>query len=167
MKITDVDVFQIHPRNQARNRGNFAFYGQVSKIAVYRGATDSGLVGYGETRGPVPPRSAVESVIGRDPFDFIGSNLNHGLVAALYDLMGKRLEVPAYKLMGQKRRDAVSLAAWTRPCSPHLGDVPAGRQRAEHRPGPAPRRGAAHRIPATRSRRWSSTRRTSCASRSG
>ena len=118
MKITDVDLFQIHPRNQARNRGNFAFYGQVSKIAVYRVATDSGLVGYGETRGPVPPRSAVEPVIGRDPFDFVGSNLNHGLVAALYDLMGKRLEVPAYKLMGQKRRDAVSLAAWTRPCSP-------------------------------------------------
>ena len=85
---------------------------------MYRVATDSGLVGYGVTRGPVPPRSAVEPVIGRDPFDFVGSNLNHGLAAALYDLMGKRLEVPAYKLMGKKRRDAVSLAAWTRPCSP-------------------------------------------------
>jgi hypothetical protein len=39
-------------------------------------------------------------------------------VGALYDIMGKYLEIPAYKLMGQKQRDAVSLAAWTRPCSP-------------------------------------------------
>ena len=37
---------------------------------------------------------------------------------ALYDVMGKYLELPAYRLMGQKCRDAVSLAAWTRPCSP-------------------------------------------------
>ena len=65
MKITDVDLFQIHPRNQARNRGNFPFYGQLSRIAVYRVATDCGLVGCGETRGPVPPRSEVESVEGK------------------------------------------------------------------------------------------------------
>jgi L-alanine-DL-glutamate epimerase-like enolase superfamily enzyme len=32
--------------------------------------------------------------------------------------MGKYLEVPAYKLMGQKVRDVVSVAAWTRPASP-------------------------------------------------
>ena len=46
MKITDV-IFQVHPRNQARNRGNFAFYGQLSRIAVYRVATDCVLVGNG------------------------------------------------------------------------------------------------------------------------
>jgi L-alanine-DL-glutamate epimerase-like enolase superfamily enzyme len=118
MKITDVDLIQIYPKNQSRNRNNYAFYGQLSQITVYRVTTDSGLVGYGETRGPMPPRSSVDAVIGRAPFDYIDSNLNHGLVAALYDVMGKYLEVPAYKLMGQKRRDAVSLAAWTRPCSP-------------------------------------------------
>ena len=87
-------------------------------ITIYRVATDSGLIGYGETRGPVPPRADVDPVIGRDPFDFIGSEMNHGLIAAVYDIMGKHLEIPAYKLMGPKRRDAVSLAAWTRPCSP-------------------------------------------------
>ena len=118
MKITDVDLVQIYPKNQSRNRNNYAFYGQLSHIVVYRVTTDSGIVGYGETRGVMPPRSDVEGVIGRDPFDYIGSDLNHGLVAALYDAMGKHLEVPAYKLMGQKQRDAVSLAAWTRPCSP-------------------------------------------------
>ena len=37
-----------------------------------------------------------------------------------YDVMGKHLEVPAYKLMGQKVRDAVPVGAWTRPCSPEV-----------------------------------------------
>jgi L-alanine-DL-glutamate epimerase-like enolase superfamily enzyme len=32
---------------------------------------------------------------------------------ALYDVMGKYLEVPAYKFMGQKLRDAVPVAAWS------------------------------------------------------
>ena len=39
---------------------------------------------------------------------------------ALYDVMGKYLEVPVYKLMGQKVRDACSVAAWTRPCPPEV-----------------------------------------------
>ena len=39
---------------------------------------------------------------------------------ALYDVMGKHLGVPAYKLMGQKVRDAVPVAAWTRPCPPEV-----------------------------------------------
>ena len=34
--------------------------------------------------------------------------------------MGKHLGVPAYKLMGQKVRDAVPAAAWTRPCPPDV-----------------------------------------------
>ena len=33
-------------------------------------------------------------------------------------MLGKHLEVPAYKLMGQKVRDRVPVAAWTRPASP-------------------------------------------------
>ena len=118
MKITDLDLIQIHPKNQSRNRNNYAFYGELSQITVYRVTTDSGLIGYGETRGRMPPRSSVDRVIGRNPFDYVDSDLNHGLVGALYDVMGKYLEIPAYKLMGQKQRDAVSLAAWTRPCSP-------------------------------------------------
>ena len=39
-------------------------------------------------------------------------------MGALYDAMGKHLEIPAYKLMGQKIRDRVPVAAWTRPASP-------------------------------------------------
>ena len=43
---------------------------------------------------------------------------NPGLCGALYDVMGKYLGVPAYKLMGQKVRDGVAVAAWTRPAAP-------------------------------------------------
>lgn len=39
---------------------------------------------------------------------------------ALYDVMGKHLEVPAYRLMGRKVRDAVPVGAWTRPCAPDV-----------------------------------------------
>ena len=118
MKITDLDLIQIHPKNQIRNRNNYAYYGELSQITVYRVTADNGLIGYGETRGRMPPRSSVDRVLGRNPFDYVDSDLNHVLVGALYDVMGKYLEIPAYKLMGQKQRDAVSLAAWTRPCSP-------------------------------------------------
>ena len=39
-------------------------------------------------------------------------------MGALYDVMGKHLDIPAYKLMGQRIRDRVPVAAWTRPASP-------------------------------------------------
>ena len=32
MKVTDVDLIQTHPKNQSRNRGNYAFYGQLSQL---------------------------------------------------------------------------------------------------------------------------------------
>ena len=118
MKITDVEIIPVFPRVVPRNQDKFAYYGDVSRITIFKVHTDAGIVGYGEMRGAPPPQSTVAPLIGRNPFDFINSTLNHGLVAALYDAMGKHLEVPAYKLMGQKCRDAVSMAAWTRPCSP-------------------------------------------------
>lgn len=49
-------------------------------------------------------------------------------MGALYDVMGKHLEVPAYKLMGQKVRNRVPVAAWTRQGSPE--DLAAEVQRA-------------------------------------
>ena len=55
MVITDVDLIQVFPKNQERNRGNFAFYGELSLISIYRVATDTELVGYGETRGACRP----------------------------------------------------------------------------------------------------------------
>jgi L-alanine-DL-glutamate epimerase-like enolase superfamily enzyme len=121
MKITDIEIIPIFPRLAKRYKNRkVSLYG-IDHRTVFKVHTDNGLVGYGDIRGRPgrqPPQSSVESFIGRDPFDFINSNLDMGLSGALYDVMGKYLEVPAYKLMGQKVRDAVSVAAWTRPASP-------------------------------------------------
>jgi L-alanine-DL-glutamate epimerase-like enolase superfamily enzyme len=121
MKITDIEIIPIAPRLAKRyEHRKVDLYGIDARV-VYKVHTDNGLVGYGDVRirpGGVPSRSTVEPLIGRDPFDFINNNLGPALGGALYDVMGKHLEVPAYKLMGQKVRNAVSVAAWTRPASP-------------------------------------------------
>ena len=121
MKITDIEIIPIFPRIAKRYENRkVSLYG-IDHRAVFKVSTDNGLVGYGDNRerpGKLPGQSTAEQFIGRDPFDFINSNLDVGLSAALYDVMGKYLEVPAYKLMGQKVRDAISVAAWTRPASP-------------------------------------------------
>ncbi|HEU5315826.1 MAG TPA: enolase C-terminal domain-like protein, partial [Chloroflexota bacterium] len=118
MKITSVDVIPIYPSLVVRAAAHNAHFPNWNVRTVFRVRTDSGLVGYGDYRCPPPPETIARPLIGRSPFDFVGNDFNPGLGAALYDVMGKHLDVPAYKLMGQKVRDAVSVAAWTKPTSP-------------------------------------------------
>ena len=118
MKIIDVEVIPIHPGIAARNADQLVRFREIDRRTVFKVETDNGLVGYGDLRCPAPPRSSFEHLIDRNPFDFMHSGLHVGLAGALYDVMGKYLEVPAYKLMGQKVRDRVPVAAWTRPASP-------------------------------------------------
>ena len=120
MKITDVEVIPIYPRIAERNQDFQARFNSINHRTVFKIHTDNGLVGYGDYRCPPPPQSDIEPLINSDPFSYINNNLNAGICGALYDVMGKHLEVPAYKLMGQKVRDAVSVAAWTRPASPEV-----------------------------------------------
>ncbi len=121
MKITDIETIPIHPKLAERydNRVGRARMGDIDCRMVFKVVTDVGVVGYGDYDwpGPPPPRSMVEPLIGRSPFDFMLADLNLGLGSALYDAMGKYLEVPVYKLLGQKVRDAGAVAAWTRPCT--------------------------------------------------
>ena len=93
----------------------------IDQHVVVKIHTDNGLIGYGdyEDRSAIASEE-IEPLIGRNPFDFLHNNFNMALGMALYDVMGKYLEVPAYKLLGQKVRDAVPAAAWTRPCSPEV-----------------------------------------------
>jgi L-alanine-DL-glutamate epimerase-like enolase superfamily enzyme len=118
MKITDIEIIPIYPRIAARNAAYKARFRDLNRRVVFKVHTDAGIVGYGDYRSGAPPRSSVEPLIGRDPFEYLYNDLHPGLGMALYDVMGKYLEVPAYKLMGQKVREAVSVAAWTRPASP-------------------------------------------------
>src|SRR2546426_170194 len=118
MRITNVEIIPIYPRLVKRNAAYNAHFPNWNLRTIFKVTADNGLIGYGDYRCPPPAKSTAEPLIGRDPFDFIGNNLNPALGAALYDLMGKYLEVPAYKLMGQKVRNWVPVAAWTKPASP-------------------------------------------------
>ncbi len=111
MKITDVEIFPIYPPLAERYRHVRSRDGFERRVAA-KVTTDNGIVGYGDYDGHVPIPASIEALIGTDPFDYIGSNLDSAVIMAMYDIMGKYLEVPAYKLMGQKLRDGVSVASW-------------------------------------------------------
>lgn len=88
-------------------------------VEVIRLTTDSAdLTGYGETLphytwGRVSD-AALERVKGANPADLLGDDsLGAGLQMAVYDLVGKALEVPIYKLLGQPRvREWCPIAWW-------------------------------------------------------
>ncbi len=128
MRITDVDIIPIHPRLAERNRNDPVRFAGIDHRVVCRVRTDDGLVGYGDHRGGAPSAASVEPLIGRSPFEFIGNDFDPAVGGALYDVMGKHLGVPAWRLMGPKVRDAVSVAAWTRQAAP--ADFAAEVQRA-------------------------------------
>jgi len=121
MRIKDIKVIPIYPKLADRyQHRQIDLYG-IDHRTIFRVEADNGLVGYGDQRvrpGGQPNQSSVAPLIGRNPFDYINQNLAAGLSGALYDLMGKYLEIPAYKLMGQKVHNQIPVAAWTRPASP-------------------------------------------------
>ena len=118
MKIADIEIIPIYPKLAERNADQKIRFQSLNHRTIYKVTTDSDITGYGDIRSGAPPKSSVEDLLGKSPFDYINANLNTGLMGALYDVMGKHLEIPAYKLMGQKVRDRVPVAAWTRPASP-------------------------------------------------
>ena len=119
MKITDIDVIPINPRLASRNADQKVRFSGIDTQTIFRVKTDNGIVGYGDSRGHATMSEAKKSpLIGCNPIDFLHAQLPTGLTGALYDVVGKYLEAPAYKLMGRKVRDRVPVAAWTRPASP-------------------------------------------------
>ena len=119
MKVTNVEAIPLNPRLTSRNADQKPRFAAIDTQTLFKVTTDNGITGYGDTRGHYSLTQAeVGDLVDRSPFDFVNGTLNAGLMGALYDAMGKHLEVPAYKLMGQKVRDRVPVAAWTRPASP-------------------------------------------------
>jgi len=124
MKIAHIEQIPIAMPLAARyddHAGRMRMY-DIDQHLVIKVHADNGLVGYGDYEdNPNPvPQNLVDSLIGKSPFNFLHNNFHMALGMALYDLMGKYLGEPAYKLMGQKVRDAVPCAAWTRPCPPDV-----------------------------------------------
>jgi L-alanine-DL-glutamate epimerase-like enolase superfamily enzyme len=110
LKIAAVERFVVRvpftPRCQEWNARE-VWQWQISE--VIRVTTDvPDLVGYGETIlhytwGRVSDEAA-ERVKGRNPAEFLGDDtLGAGLQMALYDLVGKALDVPVYRLLNLPR----------------------------------------------------------------
>ena len=121
MKIKDIEIIRIYPQLASRyEHRKVDLYGIDCRV-VYKIKADNGLIGYGDVRvrpNFVADEEVVSRRIGTNPFEHVHNTYDIGLGGALYDLMGKYAEQPAYALMGKKVRDQVSMAAWTRPASP-------------------------------------------------
>jgi L-alanine-DL-glutamate epimerase-like enolase superfamily enzyme len=131
MKITDVQACVIGTQEPHSGGSVWTF------VRVY---TDEGIVGTGECNSGGPGYSGFANkeailamkplLIGQDPFNInmlyekmrrggrYGGSSNApiifavtGIENALYDIVGKALNVPAYKLLGGKFRDSIQLYA--------------------------------------------------------
>ncbi|MDP6701952.1 MAG: hypothetical protein QGH25_20030, partial [Candidatus Latescibacteria bacterium] len=126
MKITNIEIIPIAPKLAPRYATRRVDLYGIDARVVYKVSTDAGLTGYGDTRVrpyAIPATDSLDHLVGRSPFDFVNDNRGEGgsgLLCALYDLMGKHLDLPVHKLLGQKKRNAIPVAAWTRPCSPEI-----------------------------------------------
>jgi len=129
MKIADVEAIHINPKLCARNADQRPRFSGIDTQTIFKVTCDNGIVGWGDTRGHVSMDQAqIHRMVGRNPVDFLMASQNTGLSGAMFDAIGKYLEVPTYKLIGEKVRDCVPVAAWTRPASPE--DLAAEVQRA-------------------------------------
>ena len=117
--VTDIERITVRaPMTPRCEEWNAREVWQWCICEIVRVTTDAGLVGYGETLphytwGRVSDE-AVARVKGQNAADFLGDDsLGAGLQMAIYDVVGKALGVPAYRLFNQpKVREAVPIAWW-------------------------------------------------------
>lgn len=118
MKITHIEAHEIHPPLQTFNRDALKFqlgdaYDTRTIIVLY---TDNGLEGLGEVVGP-PAQGLLEELErlrGTNPCLWLAHpTLRIGIAPAIYDLVGKANEVPAYRLFGPGVRAWVPVSYWT------------------------------------------------------
>lgn len=118
-RITDVSRTRLHvPFRERVAPWNALLVSSFGLLDVYRVSTeDPDVVGWGEqlhveTTG-MATRPPLSSFRGANPADLLGAtNLGMGLQSALYDAVGKTLEVPVHRLLGRQIREHVPLAWW-------------------------------------------------------
>ena len=115
MKITNIEAIQLSVPFEKRIRQKYYHFQMQEEVTVYRFHTDVGLVGLGENPGRPFDKSIIDTYLGTDPFDHVMGHGLYNLDMACYDLMGKFLKLPAWKLMGQQMRQWVNMGWWM-PC---------------------------------------------------
>ena len=124
MKVTNVERIIVDvpftPRQQEITRQSVYNW---SILELCKVATDTGHVGWGETvihytYGRVTD-DAVARTIGQSPAELMNEDsLGAGLQMALFDVVGKILEVPVHRLLGTKVRDWTPISWWCSHSSP-------------------------------------------------
>src|SRR3990172_9010032 len=76
-------------------------------ILIVKVHTDEGIVGIGDGGRGANIDAQNPGWIGKDPFAVNLAEVDPPMAHALYDIVGKALKVPAYRLMGAKYRDRV------------------------------------------------------------
>ena len=115
LRVTDIETHEILlPYHDFNAQTLFRYHGLGIQLrTIYIAKTNQGLEGYGEAWGRGWPKDQIAKYIGTSPFDWIGEMTTLPMNMAMYDLMGKYLGQPAWKLIGPKVRDRIPVAAWT------------------------------------------------------
>ena len=124
MKVTHVERIIVDvpftPRQQEITRQSVYNW---SILELCKVETDTGHVGWGETvihytYGRVTD-DAVARAIGQSPAELMNDDsLGAGLQMALFDVVGKILEIPVHRLLGIKVRDWTPISWWCSHSSP-------------------------------------------------
>ncbi len=125
LRIKDIERITLRvPFTERVRRWNALLVWQWQIVEIIRVTTDDGSIGYGETLphytwGKVSDE-AIERVRGRNPAEFLGvDSLGSGLQMAIYDVVGKALEVPVHRLLNlDKVRDWCPIAWWNTKMGP-------------------------------------------------
>lgn len=118
--ITDVERTWISVPHKPRHARAMSFenWGNYSTFEIVRLSSNSDLMGIGENLSNYSwigvPQEQVERIKGRSPAEFLWDDrLGLGLQMAVWDLVGKALGVPCYRLMGPKVRDRCPISWWS------------------------------------------------------
>jgi len=131
VRITNVSVTPVNVPYDAPTRWPFGYRGGATRMII-KVTTDEGITGIGETIGHGFMPSLIDTiktkVMGLDPFDinkivlglhivpfwagYAGRAAVAGIETACWDIMGKKLNLPLYKLLGGKVRDRVEYAGY-------------------------------------------------------
>ena len=113
-RITDIQVQEIiSPLHDYNAVALSRSQPDIPVRTIYIVRTDTGLEGYGEKWALKTPGEDLSQYLGTTPFDWFATTHNMPMSMALYDLMGKILGVPLWKLLGPQVRKWVQVAAWT------------------------------------------------------
>ncbi len=123
LKITEIQRYEIYlPYHDFNATNLFRYHGyRIQANTVLLVKTNVGLVGAGQSWGVYEVTDKQRrKYIGTNPFDWLASRSDLPFNMAMYGLMGKYLDIPAWKLIGEKVRDRIPVSAWTASFAPDM-----------------------------------------------